>query len=134
MGLSVTNSDDHVSDWDKQKIITSLIKESTLASQFYASDPMDNQTASMVADEVEESIRNLNMGRVTGALIREVTNVVLLKHGYQNLPRFTRRIGLPVSDAYYIDIGGGRGDNANLNRQPETFHKRKQTLLQKNRH
>ncbi len=131
MGFQVINSDDHISDWDKEKIISSLLYESSLASQFHKNEPLDQETALGIAKEVEKHINKLEIDQVSGSLIREVTNTILLKKGYEDLARFTRRVGLPVSDAFNIDVGGGKGDNANLIRQPETFHKRKADTLAK---
>jgi len=75
---------------------------------------------------------------VSGPLIREVVNNVLLEWS-EEVPEFEiyrkvlTRVGAPVYDAYQIDMGQGweARENANLQPNPETVHKKKADRLSK---
>lgn len=130
--LQVINTNGYRSDWSREKIITSLLEETGLASNFHKVDPIDRETAEKLAIQAEVMINCLNLASVPGSLIREVVNVILLEEGYPEFAQFMRRVGMPVCDAYAIDTGlRGGGDNANLQANAETAHKRKADKLAK---
>jgi anaerobic ribonucleoside-triphosphate reductase len=128
----VRSSSGHFIPWNRQSIVNSLLKETKLATMFFGVRPMTEEEAESIALEVEEKIRNMDLKFVSGPLIREIVNTVLLEKGSINpLYRIYRniytRVGTPVYDAYEIDIGRGfeAKENANLQPNAETSHKKK---------
>ena len=93
---------------------------------------MSRREAEEIALEVERKILSLQLSFVSGPLIREMVNVVLLdrsreKPEYAIYRNVLTRVGTPVYDAYLIDLGRGfkAKENANLQPNAETSHKRK---------
>lgn len=128
----VRSSSGHFVPWNRQSIVNSLLKETKLATMFFGVRPMTEGEAESIALEVEEKIRKMDLKFISGPLIREVVNTVLLERGSSNpLYRIYRnvytRVGTPVYDAYEIDIGKGfeAKENANLQPNAETSHKKK---------
>ena len=128
----VRSSSGHFIPWNRRNIVNSLLKETKLATMFFNVRPMTEEEAESIALEVEEKIRSMDLKFVSGPLIREIVNTVLLEKGSINpLYRIYRniytRVGTPVYDAYEIDIGRGfeAKENANLQPNAETSHKKK---------
>ena len=134
----VRTSDGFMIDWNKDKIIDQLIKESSLAKQFFDVAPMTKKEAGMVAHIVENRVIAMNPPFVSSPMVRELVNNTLLELSasepdfliYRNV---MTRVGTPVYDAYKIDVGDGfeRNENANLQNNPETIHKKKADLMSK---
>ncbi|RLE50444.1 MAG: anaerobic ribonucleoside-triphosphate reductase, partial [Candidatus Methanomethylicota archaeon] len=94
--------------------------------------------AEKIALEAEKRILKMGSFFVSGPLIREVVNNILLelsieKPEYIIYRNVLTRVGAPVYDAYLIDIGLGfeAKENANLQPNPETSHKKKADKLSK---
>jgi len=128
----VRGTDGFIVPWDRNEIVEQLLTETKLAEQFYETRAISRQEAEEIALEVERKIFDLNLKFISGPLIRELVNNVLLAKSSQ-IPEFAlyrnilTRVGAPVYDAYKIDMGTGykAKENANLQPNPETAHKRK---------
>ena len=128
----VRRSDGFIVPWDQNAIVKQLLTETKLAKDFYEVRPMSEDEAEQVATEVERKILNLQLSFISGPLIREMVNNVLLdksreKPEYATYRNILTRVGTPVYDAYLMDVGQGYKANENANLQPnaETAHKRK---------
>lgn len=129
----VRRSDGVISPFDRQLIVKSLLKETKLLSTLYGGSPMKEEDASRIADEVEEEIRSMKLKFLSGPLIRELVSVKLLEHGFDKARNVYTRVGMPLYDVYSIDNSEGyeAKENANLQPNPETFHKKKADFLSK---
>lgn len=79
---------DEVSRWNKEKIISALVKEAS----------MDPQVARQIADSVEQKLLGLRLGRVSTALIRELVNSELINRGHGAHLEKQRIVGIPKYD------------------------------------
>jgi ribonucleoside-triphosphate reductase len=128
----VRRSDGFIVPWSRDAIVKQLLTETKLAKEFYDVKPIGKEKAEQIAIEVEDKILNLGLNFISGPLIRELVNNVLLDKSKET-PEYTvyrnilTRVGAPVYDAYLIDIGSGykAKENANLQPNAETAHKRK---------
>ncbi len=109
-----------------------LLTETKLAKEFYEVRPISKEEAEEIAVNVEKKIFDLRLEFVSGPLIRELVNNILLdkskeKPEYALYRNILTRVGAPVYDAYLMDMGQGfkATENANLQPNPETSHKRK---------
>jgi ribonucleoside-triphosphate reductase len=129
----VRRSDGVISPFDKQLIVKSLLKETKLLSILYGDSPMNEEDASKIAAEVEEEIKSMKLKFLSGPLIRELVSVKLLEHGFDKARNVYTRVGMPLYDVYSIDNSEGyeAKENANLQANPETFHKKKADFLSK---
>ena len=139
MGMPMVHTTDgYLVPWDKSRIVDMLAKETQLAEKMFDIPAISELTAEKIADEVERRFRLTKPRFVSGPMIREVTNNLLLEWSsevpefgiYRNL---LTRVGAPIYDAYQIDTGGGfeSKENANLQPNPETVHKKKADRLSK---
>lgn len=134
----VRTTDGYLIPWDRQKIVDQLLRETKLAKMIFGIGPISEQIAKEIATKVEKRIKRMQPQFVSGPMIRELVNNILLewssKHPelgiYRNL---LTRVGAPVYDAYLIDSGMGfeARENANLQINPETIHKKKADRLSK---
>ncbi|HER54406.1 MAG TPA: anaerobic ribonucleoside-triphosphate reductase, partial [Candidatus Bathyarchaeota archaeon] len=128
----VRGTDGFIVPWSKQKIVEQLMTETKLAEEFYDMPAISQKDAELVAAEVETKVFDLNLKFISGPLIRELVNNVLLSKVSEK-PQFAlyrnilTRVGAPVYNAYLMDMGQGfkAKENANLQPNPETAHKRK---------
>ena len=138
-GLSVSSmprvrtTDGHLLDWDREAIAKQLLKETKLSEQFYKVASISEEEAKEIAREVEQRIRWMNVKYLSGPLVREIMNVVLLERHHQEWRNICTRVGTPVFDAHLIDIGTGfeAKENANLQENAETSHKKKADKISK---
>jgi anaerobic ribonucleoside-triphosphate reductase len=138
-GLSVSSmprvrtTDGHLLDWDRDAIAKQLLKETKLSEQFYKVASITEEEAKEIAREVEQRIRWMNVKYLSGPLVREIMNVVLLERRHQEWRNICTRVGTPVYDAHLIDIGTGfeAKENANLQENAETSHKKKADKISK---
>lgn len=134
----VRTTDGYLVPWDKNMIIDQLLRETQLATTVFGLRPINGGYAEKLSDEVERRVRLSKPKFVSGPMLREMTNNVLLEWAeekpefgiYRNL---LTRVGAPVYDAYQIDTGNGyeAKENANLQPNPETIHKKKADRLSK---
>ncbi len=130
--LKVRRSDGFIVPWDRSAIVKQLLTETKLGKEFYDVRPISAEEAKEIAIDVEKRIFDLKLRFVSGPLVRELVNNVLLDKSKES-PQYSvyrnilTRVGTPVYDAYLIDVGQGfkAKENANLQPNPETAHKRK---------
>ncbi len=138
-GLSVSalprvrTTDGHLLDWDRDAIAKQLVKETKLSEQFYKVPSITEEEAKEIAREVERRVRWMNVKYLSGPLVREIMNVVLLERHHTEWRNICTRVGTPVFDAHLIDIGTGfeARENANLQENAETSHKKKADKISK---
>ena len=100
--MYVRTSHDSIEEFNTQKIIQSLVREGSLPLEL----------AQKITEEVENRIYKYQTAYLTGALIRELVNSVLLEHGYEEYRHKLARVGLPIfevqemiSNAENVDDG-----------------------------
>ena len=124
----VRTSDGHMLEWDREAIVKQLLRETKLSERFYGGSAIDEDTARELAREAEKRIKVMGISQLSGALVREIVNQILLEEYHQQEWRnVSTRVGTPVYDAHLIDIGEGfeAKENANLQENAETSHKKK---------
>ena len=117
--------------WNRQRIVDALLRETTLVTELFGIHSITKAEATQVAAEVENRIQQLQLPFVSAPLIREIQNQVILEKAKDN-PRFAvyrnalTRVGVPMWD--FSMIIGGNGyeaqENANMQPNPETLHKK----------
>jgi anaerobic ribonucleoside-triphosphate reductase len=129
----VRTSDGHIIDWERQRIVDQIVQETRLVETFYGYEGADDETASEIAHLVEQRIFSLGLKALSGPLIREIVNMTLLEKGMTQYRNVCTRVGTPVFDAHLIDVGRGfeAKDNANLQENAETSHKKKADKISK---
>ncbi|MCH8972523.1 MAG: helix-turn-helix domain-containing protein [Thaumarchaeota archaeon] len=86
--MYVRTSHEAIEEFNSQKIIQSLVREGGLPLEL----------AQKITEEVENRIYKYQTTYLTGALIREMVNSVLLEHGHEEYRNKLARLGLPVYD------------------------------------
>ncbi len=129
----VRTTDGHLLDWDREAIAKQLLKETKLSEQFYKEPGITAEEAQDIAKEVERRVRWMNVQYLSGPLVREIMNVILLERHHTEWRNICTRVGTPVYDAHLIDIGTGfeSKENANLQENAETSHKKKADKISK---
>ncbi len=129
----VRTSSGHILEWDREKIIRQIVDETQLVETFYGYEGADEELAHEIARMVEDRIRRLGLKSLSGPLIREILNMTLLERGLVNYRNVCTRVGTPVYDAHLIDAGRGfeAHENANLQENAETSHKKKADKISK---
>ncbi len=123
----------HIVDWDRQRIVNQIITETKLVEEFYGGKGAEEELAQSIALEVENRIKKMQLKSLSGPLIREILNITLLEHDLTKYRNVCTRVGTPVYDAHLIDVGEGfeSHDNANLQENAETSHKKKADKISK---
>ena len=129
----VRTSDGHIVEWDRNRIVRQIIEETKLVETFYGYKGADEATAQEIARDVENKIKSMGLKSLSGPLIREIVNITLLEKGMIQYRNVSTRVGTPVYDAHMIDVGKGfeAHDNANLQENAETSHKKKADKISK---
>ena len=129
----VRTSDGHIIEWDRNRIVRQILEETRLVEDFYGYEGADEATAQEIARLVEQRILTLGLKALSGPLIREIMNIMLLEKGMVQYRNVCTRVGTPVYDAHQIDVGRGfeAHDNANLQENAETSHKKKADKISK---
>lgn len=96
----------------KQRITDSLILETN----------MPKDLAEEVANDAEHFLIENNVKNISGPIIREIVNYILLQKGLEKYRRKYQKVGLPVYDITKL-INIGSHENANQQYNPETIHK-----------
>jgi ribonucleoside-triphosphate reductase len=130
---NVRTSDGFILPWNSEAIVKQLLRETALAQTFYGKRGMKRAEARRIADIVEKKIKRMDVHELSGPLIREFVNVVLLEEGFGDWARACSRVGTSLYDAYRIDHGEGfeAKENSNLTANPETSAKKKHDKLSK---
>jgi len=129
----VRSSDGHMVEWDRERIVRQLVEETKLLGIFYSHEAATEEQAREIARMVEQRILKLGLDSLSGPLIREIMNTVLLEQGLVEYRNVCTRVGTPVYDAHQIDVGRGfeAHENANLQENAETSHKKKADKISK---
>ncbi len=99
--MYVRTSSDSIEEFNSHKIIQSLVREGGLAVEL----------AQKITEEVENRIYKYQTTYLTGALIREMVNSVLLEHGHEEYRNKLARLGLPVYDVEEMISNSDSVDN-----------------------
>ncbi len=86
--MYVRTSHESIEEFNSHKIIQSLVREGSLPLEL----------AQKITEEVENRIYKYQTTYLTGSLIREMVNSVLLEHGHEEYRNKLARLGLPVYD------------------------------------
>lgn len=108
--MLVRTSRNTIEPFDRKKIALSLIRETRLPKEL----------ADIIARESEVELRRLKLDFISAPLIREVVNVKLLEHGFEEARADYTRLGIPVYDATELIEAGKEKDPALAN--PELLH------------
>ncbi len=129
----VRTTDGHMVEWDRNIVVNQLVKETGLAARFHHKPGVTREEAQEIAKDTERRIRQLDLKFLSGPLIREMVNMILLERGHIEWRNVSTRVGTPVYDACAIDLGSGfeAKDNANLQENAETSHKKKADKISK---
>lgn len=129
----VRTTDGHLMDWNRDAIVNQLLKETKLSEVFYEAPSITEEEAKEIARETEKRIKDMNVRFLSGPLVRELVNIILLEKGHVEWRNISTRVGTPVYDAFRIDMGTGfeAKDNANLQENAETSHKKKADKMSK---
>ena len=129
----VRTTDGHFLEWDRNTIVNQLLKETKLSEQFHLKPAITENEAKEIAKETEKRIKDMGVKFLSGPLVRELVNIILLERGHTEWRNISTRVGTPVYDAYRIDMGTGfeARDNANLQENAETSHKKKADKMSK---
>jgi ribonucleoside-triphosphate reductase len=108
MALFVRTSSETLSDWNRQRIVDALLRETTI----------DLETAENISREVEEQIIASKINLVTAPLIRELVDVKLIEKGLEEARKMHTRLGVPLYDVDQLILHPNR-ENANVPHGPE---------------
>ncbi len=125
----VRTTDNHLVDWNRDAITKQLLKETKLTEQLFGIPAITEEEAKDIAKLAEKHIKEIRLRELSAAMIREIVNTILLERGHPEWRNVSTRVGTPVYDAHLIDTGDRMGfeknDNANLQDNAETSHKKK---------
>ena len=125
--MQVSNGIGIVSAYDPDRIYNSIKREIPTTAKYYDLPPLSDDQINSVVRKVEASVTKLGLEIITESLIRNLV-YLHLPEGYRDA---YSTVGMTVHQAFAIDLGKGDGDNANLQHNPETSHKRKADDLSK---
>jgi anaerobic ribonucleoside-triphosphate reductase len=108
MALFVRTSSETLADWNRQRIVDALLRETTI----------DRDTAERISREVEEQIIASRISLVTAPLIRELVDAKLIELGLEEARRMHTRLGVPLYDVDQLILHPNR-ENANVPHGPE---------------
>ena len=99
--MYVRTSHESIEEFNSHKIIQSLVREGSLPLEL----------AQKITEEVENRIYKYQTTYLTGSLIREMVNSVLLEHGHEEYRNKLARLGLPVYDVKEMISNVDNSDN-----------------------
>jgi len=99
--MYVRTSHDSIEEFNSHKIIQSLVREGSLPLEL----------AQKITEEVENRIYKYQTTYLTGSLIREMVNSVLLEHGHEEYRNKLARLGIPVFDVQEMITNVDNVDN-----------------------
>ena len=87
--------------WDREAIVKQLLRETKLSEMFYGTLSIDEGMAKEIAKAAELRIKVMGIAQLSGALVREIVNQILLED-YKKLEwrNVCTRVGTPVYDAH----------------------------------
>ncbi len=122
MITKVRESTGHISNFNKDKIVNSLLLESTLLERLGKGKKISIKDANLIADDVEKIIDEHNVKNLSSPLIREIACASMIKNNLESTRDIYTRVGLPIFDLFKI-ITNPEIENANLVDNAETAHK-----------
>jgi ribonucleoside-triphosphate reductase len=108
MALFVRTSSETLSDWNRQRIVDALLRETNI----------DRDIAERISREVEEQIFSSKISLVTAPLVRELVDAKLIEYGLEEARRMHTRLGVPLYDVDQLILHPNR-ENANVPHGPE---------------
>jgi anaerobic ribonucleoside-triphosphate reductase len=108
MALFVRTSDESMYDWDRQRIVDALLRETYV----------DFDTANEIARDVEEFIATSKIKTITAPLIRELVDTKLIERGLEQARKMHTRLGMPLYDVDQLILHPNK-ENANVPHGPE---------------
>lgn len=93
--LEVRGSGGTVTQWDRERIVEALVRETGL----------ERNIAAMVALDVEQQLDAAPINTLTTALVRELVDAKLVEHGLGEHGEHHRRLGVPLFDTKRIIHG-----------------------------
>lgn len=102
LALFVRTSDDALLQWDRQRIVAALVRETQIAAE----------AAEVIALEVERQIVAAEVQTLTASLVRELVDAKLIEHGLEECRHRHMRLGVPLYDAEHIIRGPNTNDLA----------------------
>jgi len=106
--LFVRDSSDDVTQWQRRRIIDTLVIETDL----------DADVAEAIALDVEKQIVAADVTFLTSTLVRELVDAKLVEKGFLQARKKHARIGLPLYDVRNLITSANKG-NANVPLSPE---------------
>ncbi len=124
MGITkVRESSGHIDNFNRNKIVDSLLKESKLIEKFGGIKKLNIREANSIADNIEKIIDEHDIKYLSAPMIREIACACMLKNGNaEEIRRIYTRVGIPIYDLFKI-ITNPEIENANLVDNAETAHK-----------
>jgi len=127
MITKVRESSGHIDNFDRKKIVNSLLKESKLIEKLGGNKKLTTKEANSIADDVENIIEEHDIKYLSAPLIREIACAAMIKNEnpqnkMEEIRRVYTRVGLPLYDLFNI-ITNPEIENANLVDNAETAHK-----------
>lgn len=108
MALFVRTSEEDFRNWDRQKIVDALVRETYI----------DEDTAIRISKEVEGQIIASNLKVVTAPLVRELVDAKLIENGLEKARWMHTRLGMPLYDVNQLILHPNK-ENANVPHGPE---------------
>jgi len=99
--MYVRTSHDSIEEFQSNKIIQSLVREGS----------MPLELAQKITEETENRIYKYQITYLTGSLIRELVNSILLENGHEEYRHKLARLGLPVFEVQEIISKAENVDN-----------------------
>lgn len=88
VNISVRESSDNISLWNKERIIDTLVRETGLSPNI----------AELIVGEVEEEVLASKVRELSSSLVRELVNAKLAAYGFEEARNLHARLGVPVFD------------------------------------
>lgn len=104
-------SREETSSWDPRRIYEALIREAKV-------EPL---IAHQITKEVEETLLNSGIKRITTAFIRELVNVKLFEYGLPGRIMDHARVGMPIYDVEEVIFFPNK-ENSNTSHNPESIN------------
>jgi ribonucleoside-triphosphate reductase len=108
MALFVRTSDESMYDWNRQRIVDALVRETDIGLD----------TAREIAREVEDLIAASKIKMITAPLIRELVDAKLIERGLEKARKMHTRLGMPLYDVDQLILHPNK-ENANVPHGPE---------------
>ena len=108
MALFVRTSDESMLDWNRQRIVDALLRETYI----------DLDTATEISREVEDMITTSKIKMITAPLIRELVDTKLIERGLEQARKMHTRLGMPLYDVDQLILHPNK-ENANVPHGPE---------------